>query len=102
MTRVKSSAKPALRLELYVAGESPNSVAAVRNLRSLLEKYPSVSVDLVILDVLLNPRAGAAASVLITPMMIRRAPSPERRIFGTLRDTEALLSVLGLPDAGRE
>ncbi len=102
MSRGTSAAKPALHLELYIAGESPNSVAAVRNLRSLLERYPSLSVDLKILDVLEDPRAGAAASVLITPMMIRRAPAPERRIFGTLRDTAALLSVLGLQDAWRE
>jgi hypothetical protein len=61
-----------------------------------------VSVELTILDVLENPRAGVAANALITPMMIRRAPTPERRIFGTLKDTNALLSILGLPDSGHE
>ena len=33
--------------------------------------------------------------VLVTPMLIRCAPLPERRILGNLRDRALLLAVLG-------
>jgi circadian clock protein KaiB len=88
-----------LRLRLYVAGESPNSAAAVRNLRTLLAAHPSREVELDIVDVLKDPESGARDGVLVTPMLIKLGPAPERRIFGSLTDTAALLGVLGLVEA---
>ncbi len=88
-----------LRLRLYVAGESPNSVAALRNLRALLAAHPSREVELDVVDVLKDPEAGSRDGVLVTPMLIKLAPAPERRIFGSLTDTAALLGVLGLVEA---
>jgi len=90
-----------LCLRLYVAGESPNSVAAIRHLRSLLGSYPSVQVELEILDVLQNPEVGLRERILVTPTLVKVAPPPERRIVGNLRDTDALVAVLGLTEARR-
>jgi circadian clock protein KaiB len=97
-----TSKEQTLRLRLYVAGESPNSVAALRHLRALLAAYPSRKVDLEILDLMKHPELGVRDGVLVTPLMIKLAPAPERRIFGTLKDTDALVSVLGLVEAVRE
>jgi circadian clock protein KaiB len=91
-----------LKLRLYVVGDSPNSVAALRHLRALLAAYPSRKVDLEIVDLLKQPELGVRDGVLVTPLMIKLAPAPERRIFGTLKDTDALMSVLGLAEAVRE
>ena len=91
-----------LRLRLYVVGESPNSVAAQRHLRAALAAYPSRRVELEILDLLKHPELGVRDAVLVTPLMIKLAPAPERRIFGTLKDTDALVSVLGLTEATGE
>ena len=91
-----------LRLRLYVVGESPNSVAALRHLRALLARHPSCRVDLEVLDLLKHPELGVRDGGLVTPLMIRLAPAPERRIFGTLKDTDALAAVLGLAEAVRE
>jgi hypothetical protein len=41
-----TSRERTLRLRLYVVGDSPNSVAALRRLRALLSAYPSRKVDL--------------------------------------------------------
>lgn len=45
-----------------------------------------------------HPELGVRDGVLVTPMMIKLAPGPERRIFGTLKDTDALIGVLGLAE----
>jgi circadian clock protein KaiB len=97
-----TSKERTLRLRLYVVGESPNSVAALRHLRALLAAYPSRKVDLEILDLIKHPEWGVRDGVLVTPLMIKLAPAPERRIFGTLKDTDVLVSVLGLAEAVRE
>ena len=91
-----------LHLRLYVAGEAPNSVAALRHLKGLLASYPLLTTKLEIIDVLLHPEPGARAGVLVTPTMIKLAPPPERRIIGNLKDVEALISVLGLTEVERE
>jgi circadian clock protein KaiB len=97
-----TSKKRTLRLRLYVAGESPNSVAAIRHLRAFLAGHPSRKVDLEIVDLMKHPELGVRDRVLVTPLMIKLAPAPERRIFGTLKDTDVLASVLGLAEALRE
>lgn len=43
-----------------------------------------------------NPERGLVDGVLVTPTLIRIAPSPEQRVIGNLRDTNALLAGLGL------
>lgn len=87
-----------LKLRLYVAGASSNSTAAARNLRALLERYAPQSAELELIDVLARPEDGLHAGILVTPTMVKLSPPPERRIVGNLRDTEALLSVLGLTE----
>jgi len=89
-----------LRLCLYVAGDSPNSVAAERNLRGLLASYPGVRADLQIRDVLVDPEGGLAARVLATPTLVKVAPAPEARVMGDLHDLDLLRSVLGLVELG--
>lgn len=86
----------AVRIRLFIAGESPNSVAAQRNLQSLLKANPSLSAELEVVDVLKDPELGLRANVLVTPMLVKSVPRGERRIIGNLNDTGALMSLLGL------
>jgi circadian clock protein KaiB len=84
---------------LYVAGDSPNSVAALRHLRAMLARFPEAPAELEVVDVLTTPSASLRDGVLVTPTMIRKTPAPERRIIGNLSDSSALLAVLGLGGA---
>lgn len=86
-----------LSLRLYVAGDAPNSAAATRTLRTVLGQLP-FPAELEIIDVLDHPERGLDDGVLITPMLVRRAPLPERRIMGNLSDRNALLSFLVIDD----
>jgi len=85
-----------LRVQLYVAGDGPNSLAALTNLRGVLARYPGYQVDLEIIDVIANPEIGVRAGVLITPMLLKLAPHPERRLLGNLKDQSILVAALGL------
>jgi circadian clock protein KaiB len=85
-----------LRLHLYVAGDAPNSLAAAANLRSVLARFPEREVDLQIIDVIADPEMGVRAGVLVTPMLLRLAPAPERRLLGNLKNHVTLISALGL------
>ena len=91
-----------LKVRLYVAGASPNSTAAISNLRALLERHAPDSAELELVDVLMRPEDGLRAGILVTPTMVKLDPLPERRIVGNLRDTQALLSVLGLSEGDSE
>lgn len=91
-----------LRVRLYVAGRSPNSVAATGALRALIAEFSARGIESEIIDVLLAPERALEDGVLITPMLVRVEPPPERRVLGNLSDRKALLVVLGLEDALHE
>jgi circadian clock protein KaiB len=96
LTRPRAGRRAPLRLRLYVAGESPNSNLARTNLQASIAHLASSEVSLEVIDVLRNPERGLVDGVLVTPTLIRITPSPEQRVIGNLRDTNALLAALGL------
>lgn len=83
-------------LRLYVAGSSPNSVAAVANLTALLASAVADRYELEIIDVLRHPDRALSDAVLVTPMLHKRLPGPACRIFGNLSDGALVLRALGL------
>ena len=94
--------KVQLRVRLYVAGDAPNSLAAVANLRAVLAEFPKHSAEVEVIDVLSDPERALRDGILVTPMLVRFEPSPERRVLGNLRDRGMLLGALGLGEAERE
>jgi circadian clock protein KaiB len=87
------------RVRLYVAGRSPNSVAALANLRAALAASPELGLQLEVVDVLVDPERALRDGVFVTPMLVKSEPAPERRILGTLRDQAMLREMLGVEDA---
>lgn len=85
-------------VRIYVAGDGPNSEGALAALRALLAEHSEHAIDLEIVDVIEEPERALRDGVLVTPMLIKHAPPPERRILGRLSDRRLLLSVLGLED----
>jgi circadian clock protein KaiB len=99
---VERNVKVQLRVRLYVAGDAPNSLAAVANLRAAVAEFPKHSVDIELIDVLSDPERGLRDGILVTPMLVRSEPLPERRVLGNLRDRGVLLGALGLDKAAGE
>jgi circadian clock protein KaiB len=87
-----------LRVRLYVAGDAPNSAAAAANLRTALAEYPESEAHVEIIDVLHDAERALRDGILVTPMLVKVGPPPERRVLGNLNDRGALLRALGLRD----
>lgn len=86
-----------LQLELYVVGQSVRSVTAIVNLKRILAANRLEGrYDLTIVDVLDQPDAAEAANIVATPTLIRRTPTPVRRMVGDLSTTDAVVRGLGL------
>jgi circadian clock protein KaiB len=85
-----------LELRLYVAGDAPNSVQALLNLRSFAAEHFNSSDKIEIVDVLKHPSRALRDGVFLTPTLIRTRPSPLRKIVGSLSEPEVLRHALGV------
>ncbi|HSJ25354.1 MAG TPA: circadian clock KaiB family protein [Longimicrobiales bacterium] len=85
-----------LHLTLFVAGETPRSEAAVRNVERLRGLQGDVHISLEVVDVLRDPERAETARVMATPTLIREVPTPPRRVTGDLDDLRRVMAVLGL------
>lgn len=82
------------RLKLYIAGQSPRSRLAIRNLNRICETELQNRCEVQIVDVLEQPRIAEADKILATPTLVKELPLPSRRIIGDLSNTERLLEGL--------
>ena len=88
------TADTTLRLRLYVAGNAPNSVRAIANATTLCDAHFAGAYHLEIVDLLEAPDRAFTDGIVVTPTLLRMAPSPAQRIIGNLSDTEQVLVVL--------
>ena len=88
--------QPRFKFRLYVAGETQNSARASANLTAFCAAYLPHRHEIEIVDVLQEPRRAMADSVFMTPTLIKLAPTPDRRMIGTLSQSQLLLETLGL------
>ncbi len=83
-------------LKLYVAGNTPNSVKALKMLKNILEKDFQGVYALKVIDVLKNPQLAEEDKILATPTLSKVLPPPVRKIIGDLSDREKVLIGLDL------
>jgi circadian clock protein KaiB len=83
-------------LRLYVAGQTPKSLAAFDNLKRLCEERLKGHYIIEVIDLLKNPRLAKDDQILAIPTLVRRLPQPVRRIIGDLSNTERVLVGLDL------
>jgi len=78
-------------LKLYVAGQTPNSLAAFKNLKVICEKYLAGRYSIEIVDLLKNPKLAKGDQIIAVPTLVRQLPEPLRKIIGDLSNTERVL-----------
>ncbi|MEO8259265.1 MAG: circadian clock KaiB family protein [Acidobacteriota bacterium] len=91
-TAVRRPAK--LWLRLYVAGQAPNSVRAIGNVKAICLEHFASRHRLEIVDVLQHPQRGLTDGIIVTPTLVKLLPLPVRRVVGNLSDTNQLLLAL--------
>jgi circadian clock protein KaiB len=84
------------KLTLYVADQTPKSVAAIANLRRLCEVHLAGRHSIEVIDLVRNPELAALDQIVAIPTLVRRLPAPIKRIIGNLADTEKTLIGLEL------
>jgi len=87
---------PAWQLRLYVAGETPRSVAALKNLREICEAHLKGEYEIEVIDLLERPQLAQGEQIVAIPTLERRLPEPVRKIIGDLSNTERVLIGLDL------
>lgn len=86
-------------LRLFIAGQSPRSLDAFANLRTICDEHLPGQYEIEVIDLIEHPELAALHDVLALPTLIRVDPPPARRIIGNLSDTERVLAYLQLPSA---
>jgi len=76
---------------MYVAGNTPNSVRALKTLKNILEEEFQGVYALKVIDVLKNPQLAEEDKILATPTLAKVLPPPVRKIIGDLSDREKVL-----------
>ena len=83
-------------LRLYVAGTTPRSVAALKNLRRICEDHLAGKYSIEVIDLLERPQLARGEQIVAIPTLERRLPEPVRKIIGDLSNTERVLIGLDL------
>jgi len=94
--RAKSEDAEKWDLRLYVAGQTPRSVAAFANLKRLCEEHLAGRYNIEVIDLIQHPQLAAGDQILAIPTLVRKLPQPIRKIVGDLRDTNRALVGLQL------
>lgn len=83
-------------LRLYVAGNTPRSVQAIENIRSICETKLKDRYSLEVIDIYQQPEIAREDQILAAPTLIKFLPQPLRRIIGDLSAHDRVLVGLNL------
>lgn len=83
-------------LRLYVAGQTPRSLAAISNLHRICDEHLAGNCQVEVVDLLERPQLAEGDQIIAIPTLVRRLPLPMRKVIGDLSDTERTLVGLQL------
>ena len=89
-------------LRLYVAGQTPKSVAAIENLRRLCEEHLAGKYQIEVVDLLHHPQLAKGDQIVAIPTLVRKLPQPIRKVIGDLSNVERTLVGLQLRPANAQ
>ena len=100
--KTKASGKSAaaqdsgIKLRLYVAGQTPKSLAALSNLKKICAEHVDGRYELEVIDLIKNPQLAQGDQILAIPTLVRNLPVPIRKIIGDLSNVDRVLVGLNL------
>lgn len=87
-------------LRLYVAGQTPKSIAAFTNLQRICETHLKGLYQIEVIDLLVQPQLAQGDQIIAVPTLVRQLPPPVKKIIGDLAKEERVLIGLDLKPAG--
>src|SRR5437660_8020160 len=85
-----------LELRLYVAGQTPKSLAALANLKKICAEHLEGQYKLHVIDLVKTPQLAQNDQILAIPTLVRKLPQPIRKVIGDLSDQNKVLVGLNL------
>jgi circadian clock protein KaiB len=91
--KVKSKKKSEdFLLRLYIAGQTPRSLAALANLKRICREHLDGSMyRLEVIDLVKHPQLAHEHEILAIPTLVRSLPVPISKIIGDLSNVEKVL-----------
>jgi circadian clock protein KaiB len=83
-------------LRLYIAGQTPKSVLALKNITRYCNEHLKDQYSIEIIDLLKNPQLAAGDQIFAIPTLVRKFPEPIRKIIGDLSNEERVLVGLNI------
>jgi circadian clock protein KaiB len=83
-------------LRLYIAGQTPKSVLALKNITKYCEEHLAGQYSIEIIDLLKNPQLAEGDQIFAIPTLVRKFPEPLRKIIGDLSNEEKVLVGLNI------
>lgn len=83
-------------LRLYIAGQTARSTTALANLKKICEEHLGGRYRIEVIDLMANPQLARHDQIIAIPTLVRKLPSPMRKIIGDLSRTERVLVGLDL------
>ncbi len=90
----KHSRAPSWQFRLYIAGKTQKSLRAFENLESFCKNHFPGKYRIEVVDVAGQPGVAQRDNILAVPTVLKRAPSPEKRLIGDCSDTAQMLAAL--------
>ncbi|HEX3080798.1 MAG TPA: circadian clock KaiB family protein [Puia sp.] len=87
-------------LRLYIAGQTPKSILALKNITKYCREHLEGKYTIEIVDLLKNPRLAEGDQIFAIPTLVRKFPVPLRKIIGDLSNEEKVLVGLNIRPAG--
>lgn len=78
-------------LRLYIAGETAMAMAAFANLERICEEHLKGRYRIEVIDLLKNPMLARGDQILAIPTLVRKLPTPIKKIIGDLTNAERVL-----------
>ena len=91
-----SGGTESFRLRLYVAGQTPRSLAAFSNLRKICDTHLAGRYEIEVIDLIEHPQLARGDEIIAVPTLVRKLPEPIKKLIGDLSDTERVLVGLQL------
>jgi circadian clock protein KaiB len=89
-------------LRLYIAGLTPRSTLAVRNIRRICDEHLHGRYDLEVVDLYRHPTLAEGEQIIAAPTLVKKLPLPLRRFIGDMSNTERILVGMDLRTAAEK
>jgi circadian clock protein KaiB len=84
------------KLRLYITPRTAISQRAISNLDALCQEDLPARLEVEVIDVTEQPALAERDKIMATPTLVRRLPTPIRKIVGDLSDRKRVLASLDL------